>query len=103
MEVLNALVAVEEINSEIYEQLQDEAVFLEYCANGYGELIEFLGIVIWNSEDDPRPYLLSDEGEEQEERMDLQLYLRQEITRIIMKLNTLNLFPLKGEGTDPDD
>jgi hypothetical protein len=77
---------VSNLNNEIYEQIENnEMNYLDYLTDGYVEIIEFIGYPIWNSEDDNRKWI------NDHEREDLETYLRNEITNLIQKLNTINL------------
>jgi uncharacterized Tic20 family protein len=73
------------INQDLYEQTEDDELYLEYSTNAFADVVEFLGLVIWNSEDDMRPYIDEDEKE------DLNIYLRKEINRTIQKLEKIKL------------
>lgn len=61
---------VTEINDEIFRALEKinfadyPYLMLEYSTDGYGELIEFLGYPIWNSEDDESEASESEEAPE---------------------------------------
>ena len=43
---------VKELNEELYEQLEEDSIDISYKTNGYVEIIDFIGIQIWNSECD---------------------------------------------------
>lgn len=86
------LAVVSNLNAEIYEQIEDDYIQLEYMTNTCAEAIEFLGVVIWNSEDDCREWIEVMGKEIQE---DLEFYLRKEINKILEKLNKIKLLENK--------
>ena len=73
---------VEQLNYELYDScknlVENYGLCFEFKTCGYVHCIEFLGMVVWNSEDDPRDYTENDEYE------DLEVYLRR-ISQVILE------------------
>lgn len=78
---------INKLNCEIYEETQDESIYLDYSTNGFADLIDFCGIQIWSSEDDPRDYI----NENSEIKENLEDYLRKAIHQKIQILNMIDL------------
>lgn len=78
--------AVNNIEFDIYDQTDGVEYFnITLKTNGYVDIIEFLGVQVWNSEDDMRNY--DDKGEYEP----LEQYLRREINNEISKLSKIKL------------
>lgn len=54
---LSALDTVSQLNSDIFESGMEDSSPLEYISDGFFEGIKFMGIDIWNSNEDEREYL----------------------------------------------
>lgn len=76
-EIIEAIIVV---NEEILEKVNDEdgSFVLTICSNGQMSLINFLGMDIWNSEEDCRHY---------DEKMDkydsFEVFLRESVWKIL--------------------
>jgi len=84
---------VEELNIEIFEKLGekihgDYPFEFMYVTNGMAEGVEFLGITIWNSEDDGREYI--NENTPAEDYEPLEDFLRREATKICKMISELD-------------
>lgn len=88
METLEEMVIiVTYINNDFYERCGiDEYSPLSLSTDGNTILIKFMGVNIWNTEDDMRDYI----REGYDEREDLENYLRSEIAKIIKDLGEFN-------------
>jgi hypothetical protein len=78
---------IHELNCELYEQTNNDYIYLEYMTNSFAEVINFLGCQIWNSEDDCRNYI----DEEKDIKEDLETYLRREINNWVSNINKIKL------------
>lgn len=55
METLNNIgKIISHINDELYDQLEHDEIYLEMISVGHMTIIKFLGIQLWNSENDER-------------------------------------------------
>lgn len=77
-----------ELNCEAYEYFEEDCLF-SLKSGGNTILVNFLGVNIWNSDDDMRGYIDEDN---QEEKEPLDQYLTKEASRIINKLDFINKF-----------
>ena len=87
-QVASMIDTVERINNFLYEKLTENfyleyPFFVSYSSSGYAEAIEFLGISIWDSENDEREELPNGKYE------DLEPYLRKKIDFIITNLSKI--------------
>jgi len=64
---------VDNINVGLYEQLKNEDIYLEFISNGDHHIIKFIGLHIWDSENDERDYI----DEETDIKEDLEKYIKQ--------------------------
>jgi hypothetical protein len=87
MESKEIIEAIADLNCEIYDQIENDYIYLEYSTNSFSDIIDFLGIQIWNSENDERRYI----DEENDVKEDLEIYLRKEINKIIDELQKIKL------------
>ena len=78
---------VEQLNTEIYTQIEHDEVMVTVTSTGFGIMINFLNIELWNSEDDGRSYL----DEENDIMEDLEMYLRSRIVEEINVISTIDL------------
>lgn len=86
--------AVNSINGDLYEENKEMQELIE---DGFGEvtvssngnviLVEFLGTMIWNSEDDERAY----DAEEDTYTETVEDFLRKQIIEIVRVLSTVRL------------
>jgi hypothetical protein len=78
------------LNNEIWEQnnklIEEGLCTLTSCSDGYSVGIKFLGAFIWDSENDNRPC-----GDDTEEYIDLELYLRMKMNEIIKEICKLKI------------
>jgi len=84
---------VEELNIEIFEKLGEKIhgnypFEFMYFTNGIFEIIEFLGMQIWNSDNDEREYINVNTPAEDYEP--LEDFLRREATKICKMISELN-------------
>lgn len=79
--------AVRSIEEDIQEQTGCEYLNTTLESNGFCVLVSFIGIQIWNSDDDDRKDLDVD-GEEKEH---IEIHLRKKIKEEIKKLILINL------------
>lgn len=90
---------IEDINQEIYEIVADQNSLLqsfieenpplEFSSSGYACGIKFLGIPIWCSENDERPYI--NEDTPMEDYLPLDIWIKQEVKRIISLMYDFHL------------
>jgi len=85
--------AVSEINAEFYEWpvlaglIDDGMLLCEVRSDGLSDIVQFLGHTIWNSGDDSRE--CNEETGEPTETLDV--YLREEINKILYAFNGIRL------------
>jgi hypothetical protein len=79
--------AIERINDKLWEQTNDECIYLEYSTNYYYDFVKFLDMVIWSSDNDMRKYI----DEENDIQEDLEVYLRREVNKIVDSLRKVRL------------
>jgi hypothetical protein len=72
------------INDDIYNIYDDGEILLSLKTNGYCEILEFLGVVIWCSDNDERYF-----NEKINEYEDLELYIRKEMKKVIDKISII--------------
>ena len=79
--------AVCSIEQDIFEQTECEYFNVKVVSNGFCQIVEFIGIQIWSSEDDMRECVDEDECICE----DLEAYLRREIRSELAKLGKISL------------
>ena len=72
---------VYQLNSEVYDNIEDEYPYFEYTSTGFCEAIIFLGYPIWSSECDERVW-----DEETDTKEPLYEYVKRESIKLIGKL-----------------
>ena len=77
---------VQNLEIEIFEQTGKEYLNLEMSTNGMVTIISFLGIQLWNSDDDMRSY-----DEEKDEYEPLENYLVRAINEELEAIKKINL------------
>jgi hypothetical protein len=89
MELSEIEVAINNIQHDVWDtSLEDEQINVELRTNGSVMLIYFLGIQLWNDEDDARNYTMIDD---EEIRESLEEFLRKEIRVILRKLRMIEV------------
>ena len=73
---------VTELNGDYFDKGYEDYFPFELATVGCVRIIEFCNFQIWNSEDDPRGYV----DESEEEREDLEMYLRKESAKLVRQL-----------------
>ena len=86
------LKTISKINDEFWVQTENEEIYLDFHSNGMFCLVKFLGVVLWNSENDERRYFDSDKLE------DLEVYLRRKINSLIDEIQLFKLNKKKVEN-----
>jgi len=76
---------IKEINYELYEQTESDEILVELRSIGDIIIIEFLGVRIWNSEDDERDEIYEDVYEE------LEPYVKNKINEIVKTILNIHL------------
>ena len=82
------------IEQEIYDQTECEYFNVTVFSNGFVEIVEFLGIQIWNSDDDTRRYIEVGElpnGLPDEVRESFEVFLRRTINEELEKIKKIKL------------
>jgi hypothetical protein len=76
------------INADLYENIGDDGLefLVGVCSCSYIRYIKFLGVQIWNSEDDYREW-----DESIQDHEPLEPYLRKEINKVLDKLQGIGL------------
>ena len=76
------------INTGLYEKMADDGLefLVSVCSCSYVRYVKFLGVQIWNSEDDYREW-----GESTQDYEPLEPYLRKEINKTLANLKGLVL------------
>jgi len=78
------------INTELYELSEDfcveYGVGLQFSTDGYASVIEFMGYVLWSTEDDEREYI-----EDKDDYEPLAPFVRRKFNELINNLSTLKL------------
>ena len=77
------------IEQDIFEQTDAEYLNITVTSNGFVHLVDFLGIQIWNSDDDMRKYINAFGEEEVQES--IEEYLRKVITTELEKIKMIEL------------
>jgi len=76
------------IEEDIFESSGGVEYFnITYTSNGYTVIVEFLGIMIWNNDDDERDYI----DEEKDIKVPLEGWLRKRIMEEIEKIKKIRL------------
>jgi hypothetical protein len=75
------------ISPTIFKFIEDNGEFLTYQSDGYSVIIKFLGITIWNCDDDPRPY-----DDDLEYKIGLENFIKSEIRRIVTVIIPLRIY-----------
>ena len=90
---------VEELNCELYDKLEGspfaDEIYVSYNSIGWGEIVEFLDVQIWSSENDERGYI--NEGQPDEDYEPLKPFLIKRINELCKIIGTVEL---KGEEND---
>jgi hypothetical protein len=77
------LSVVLELNHNMFEINDEENYWFEFTSTGDVDAVDFLGIQLWNSEDDPRKVVrelrVNEPGEDYEP---LDIYLRREVREL---------------------
>lgn len=76
---------IKEINYELYEQTEADEILAEVRSIGDIIIIEFLGVRLWNSEDDERDEIYEDVYEE------LEPYIKNKINEIVKTVLNIHL------------
>lgn len=81
------------ISEDIKKRMEQNSYHysLEFMSNGYGFCIEFLGLQIWNSEDDQREY--DDEKDNYVES--LESYIHKEMINVLSDLELIKSYLIK--------
>ena len=78
------------INEELYTSSEDfcveNGIGLEFSTDGYASIIEFMGHVLWSTENDEREYI-----EETDDYEPLAPFVRHKFNELIANLSTLTL------------
>ncbi len=98
MKTEEILQIVLDINYNILDLDQDNKkeyyqLLLNYISDGCIEYVKFLDVIIWDSDNDERPYINDHEKE------DLKTYLLKQIDKKIKSLNEINQILQKGDNT----
>ena len=73
---------------EFSERNMVYGIFFELRSIGYAEIIEFMGMQLWNSDNDEREYV--NEGTPDEDYEDLEDFIRKRATIICKELSKLD-------------
>ena len=79
--------AVNAIACDIYDSVDCEYFDLTVKSNGLMYIVEFIGLQIWNSDDDMRDYI----DEEEDIRVPIEDHLRKVIRDELRKLNMIKV------------
>jgi len=79
--------AVNSIEQDVFEQTGVEYFNISVLSNGFCQQVSFVGIELWNSNDDMREYV--DENEEQYEP--IEDFLRRTLRNELKKLQSINV------------
>lgn len=84
-----------EVSNEVLKRMEETFYFylLEFMSNGENCTIEYMGIQIWNSEDDQREY--DDEKDDYVES--IQSYVKKEMKNILSDAQLINKYLLKED------
>lgn len=84
-----------EVSNEVSKRMEETFYFylLEFMSNGENCTIEYMGIQIWNSEDDQREY--DDEKDDYVES--IQSYVKKEMKNILSDAQLINKYLLKED------
>lgn len=89
MNILELEEAVNSIEQDIFESTGGVEYFnITVSTNGFVQLVEFAGLLLWSSEDDNRPY--EDEYDETS-RMPIEQHLRELLREELEKLSTIRV------------
>lgn len=81
---------IQNINGDIVDQTDGVEYFqVTLSSSGDNYWIEFLGLPIWDWDNDDRDYLTDSDGEDTDERVDIEAHIRKEINKQLGKLLTL--------------
>lgn len=78
--------AVASINGDLFEKHEDDCEQLDFQSNGFQYIVKWLGVIIYNSDNDERAF-----DEAKNEYEPIELFLRKECDKIVKKL-TSNCF-----------
>lgn len=79
--------AVNTLEQEIFEQTEGMEYFnIVATSNGFCTRVSFIGIELWNSEDDQREYI-----EDKDEYEPMETYLRRTINEELVKLRMISV------------
>jgi hypothetical protein len=82
--------AIQNINNDLYQYVEDaENIMLVSVSTGYSIAVEFLGIVIFNTEDDERPD--TDQDGLEIPRQPIEEYLRLQVMIEIKRVSVIQL------------
>lgn len=79
--------AVQSIEEDIFNQTDTEYFNISVKSNGFCQIVSFIGIDLWSSEDDIREYI--DDNEEVYEP--IEKFLRRELMSQLKKLQLINI------------
>ncbi len=79
--------AVNSIEQDVFEQTGVDYFNISVLSNGFYQQVSFVGIELWNSDDDMREYV--DEDEEQYEP--IEGFLRRTLRNELKKLQSINV------------
>jgi len=80
-------IAINNIQHDIYKTTEAEYLNVTLKTNGCVRIVEFIGIQIWNDEDDMREYI----NEEDDIREPLEEYLRRQIRIELRRLRMIEV------------
>ena len=79
--------AVQSIEQDIFEQIGVEYFNISVTSNGFSRFVKFIGIDLWNSDDDMREYVDKDETEYEP----LETFLRRQLNDELKKLRLIKV------------
>ena len=80
------------MSPKIQSFVENYGDLLEYRSDGNQVVISFLGIKIWNDEDDPREY----DDEKDTYKLSIEEFVRDEIREVISALSGIRIWILKS-------
>lgn len=77
-----------QLGCEIVDQTGNDELSVVLSTNGFGTVVEFLGVTIWSSEDDERSFV--DDGH-MEDYEPLEPFIREQINKMVKTLAKIKL------------
>ena len=84
MKAQEIIEAVERINQEMFNNTGNEYMFLTYTTNGFSDAVEFMGVRVWDDNDNDQEY-----NEDTDEYEPIEACLRRLLKLEIQKMSEL--------------